>query len=288
MNGYQDTLTNTLAACVVVLCLLQGCNARATSETTESTVEPTSSIKLATTTSTDNAGLLDVLLPSFTKETGIAVKVISVGTGKAVRLGEAGDVDVILVHAAQAEERFVAQGFGVNRRDVMHNDFVLLGPADDPAGIRGMTDASEALRKISSTLSPFVSRGDDSGTHKKEMVLWKTANIVPGGPWYIPIGQGMGAVLTVAEEKGAYTLTDRGTFLAYKGKLRLEVLVEGDRRLFNPYGVIAVNPGRHPHVNYLDAMTFVGWLTSPAGQQLITSFQIDGQRLFQADAIPMD
>jgi tungstate transport system substrate-binding protein len=272
---------------MLVLCLLLGCNGAETPEAAKGPPVPTSSIKLATTTSTDNSGLLGVLLPSFTEETGIAVKVISVGTGKAIRLGEAGDVDVIMVHAAEAEMRFLEQGFGVNRRAVMHNDFVILGPAEDPAGIKGTKEAAEALRKISSTLSTFVSRGDESGTHKKEMALWRVASTEPGGDWYMPIGQGMGAVLTVAEEKGAYTLTDRGTYLAYKGKLSLEVLLEGDPRLFNPYGVIPVNPDRHPHVNYLQAMLFVGWLTSPAGQTLIAEFEIEGERLFQPDAIPL-
>ncbi len=242
------------------------------------------SIKLATTTSTDNSGLLAELLPPFQKKYGIEVKVIAVGTGKAIKHGENGDVDVVLVHARGAEDRFVEAGYGINRRDVMHNDFVILGPAEDPAGIRGIDDATTALKKLAASGSYFVSRGDDSGTHKMEMSLWAAAGLEPGGDWYLPAGQGMGAVLTIANEKGAYALADRGTYLAFREKLSLEVLVEGDNRLFNPYGVIAVNPALHAHVNYIDAMTFIGWLTSPDGQAIIGEFKIGGQALFTPDA----
>jgi tungstate transport system substrate-binding protein len=242
-------------------------------------------IKLATTTSTDNSGLLAELLPPFRAKYGVEVQVIAVGTGKAIKHGENGDVDVILVHARGAEDRFMEAGFGVNRRDVMHNDFVVLGPASDPAGIKGLGDVAEALQKLALAKSYFVSRGDDSGTHKKEMTLWSAAGIEPGGNWYLPAGQGMGAVLTIANEKGAYTMTDRGTYLAFRDKLQLQVLVEGDKRLFNPYGVIAVNPAKHGHVNYVDALTFIGWLTSPEGQGIIGGFEKGGEALFTPDAI---
>lgn len=243
------------------------------------------SIKLATTTSTDNSGLLAELLPPFQDRFGIEVKVIAVGTGKAIKHGENGDVDVILVHARGAEDRFMEGGHGVNRRDVMHNDFVILGPAGDPAGVRGTADVAEALKKLAAAKSYFVSRGDDSGTHKKEMKLWAAAGVEPGGDWYLPAGQGMGAVLTIANEKGAYAMTDRGTYLAFNEKLKLQVLVEGDRRLFNPYGVIAVNPAKHGHARYVDAMTFIGWLTSPEGQRIIGGFKKGGEVLFTPDSI---
>jgi len=242
------------------------------------------SIKLATTTSTDNSGLLAELLPPFQAKYGIEVQVIAVGTGKAIRHGENGDVDVILVHARGAEDRFVEQGFGVNRRDVMHNDFVILGPAEDPAGVGGTPDVAEALKKVAAAKSYFVSRGDDSGTHKKEMELWAAAGVEPGGDWYLPAGQGMGAVLTIANEKGAYAMTDRGTYLAFRDKLTLEVVVEGDKRLFNPYGVIAVNPAKHGQAKYVDAMTFIGWLTSPEGQSIVGGFKKGGEVLFTPDA----
>ena len=244
------------------------------------------SIKLATTTSTDNSGLLAELLPAFNARHGIEVKVIAVGTGKAIKHGEAGDVDVILVHARAAEDRFVAEGHGVGRRDVMYNDFVILGPQGDPAGIRGLADAAIALRKIAEGETSFLSRGDESGTHKKEMALWEAAGLEPSGAWYMPAGQGMGAVLTLADEKEGYTLTDRGTWLAYRGKLDLVLLVEGDPHLFNPYGVIAVNPVRHPHVKREEAAVFIEWLTSAQGQELIGGFRRDGERLFHPGATP--
>lgn len=278
-KNHHSLLIPILAA----LCQLSACEAPTKPENAQATPE----LKLATTTSTDNSGLLEVLLPAFKKETGIDVKVIAVGTGKALKHGEAGDVDAILVHARKAEDRFVAEGYGVNRRGVMHNDFVILGPPRDPAGIKGIKDASAALARISSTMSPFVSRGDESGTHKREMELWKSAGISPDGRWYMPIGQGMGAVLIMTEEKEGYALADRGTYLAYKGKLRLDVLVAGDPRLFNPYGIIAVNPARHSHVNHREAMAFLDWLTSPAAQKLIADFTVDGERLFEPDAVPL-
>ena len=207
-------------------------------------------LRMATTTSTDNSGLLGVLLPAFEKETGYKVHVIAVGTGKALRMGKDGDVDLVLVHAPGAEKAFVEKGHGVDRRGVMYNDFVIVGPAGDPAGITGSTDATDALERISGKRALFISRGDDSGTHKKELGLWQSARIKPRGDWYREAGQGMGKVLQMSGELDAYTLTDRGTWLAYRGKTPLKVLFEGDPRLYNPYGVIAVNPARYPDVNY--------------------------------------
>lgn len=246
---------------------------------------PSRRIRLATTTSTDNSGLLEAILPAFTADTGISVDVVAVGTGKALALGRNGDVDVVLVHAPSREEAFVAEGSGVNRRSVMHNDFVILGPSADPAGIAGMADAAAALSDIALSRSVFISRGDDSGTHTKERHLWKTAGTAPAGSWYREAGQGMGAVMTIASETGGYTLADRGTWLAMRHTLDLAVVVEGDERLFNPYGIIAVNPDRHPHVDYDGAMRLVTWLTSAAGQSLIGDFAVDGEVLFVPDAV---
>ena len=241
----------------------------------------TVTIRLATTTSTENSGLLDVLLPAFNRETGITVQVMSMGTGKALRTAANGDCDVVLVHARSAEEKFVADGHGVNRRDVMYNDFVLLGPARDPAKVRGAGTAAKALQRIATAKATFCSRGDDSGTHKKEMSLWQAANIAqPDGAWYQETGQGMGATLTVANEKQAYLLVDRGTYIAYRGKLELTVLCEGDAALHNPYGVIAVNPAQHEHVNVDAAMKFIDFLTSPTGQEIIGTYRVDGEILF--------
>ena len=263
-------------------------------------------VRLATTTSTDNSGLLEVLLPPFEKKFGVKVDVIAVGTGAALKLGENGDADLLLVHAPEREEKFVAAGFGVNRRSVMYNDFIIIGPEKDPAGVRGEKDVVTALRKIAGKESPFISRGDDSGTHTKEQSLWKESGLLlkevrkmitkkgkereiqfvaPEGEWYISIGQGMGATLMMADEKRAYTLTDRGTYLAYRDKLDLSVLSEGDGRLHNPYGVIAVNPERYPKVNYLCAMELIAWLTSVEGQKIIGDFRKDGESLFYPLAI---
>ncbi|MFZ0469271.1 MAG: substrate-binding domain-containing protein [Thiogranum sp.] len=242
-------------------------------------------LRLATTTSTDNSGLLAVLLPPFEKSTHIKVHVIAVGTGKALRLAREGDVDVVLVHARKAEDALVNDGYGVNRRDVMYNDFVIVGPDSDPAGIRGMSDAVAALGKIQASGSIFVSRGDDSGTNKKELQLWQAANITPRGDWYREAGQGMGKVLQMTGELGAYTLTDRGTWLAMQKKLPSKLLVAGDPRLFNPYGVIAVNPDRYRDTNYRGAMRLIAWLTSVEGQKIIQDFKIDGEALFIPTAV---
>ncbi|SJZ88527.1 substrate-binding domain-containing protein [Selenihalanaerobacter shriftii] len=240
---------------------------------------------LATTTSTENSGLLNELLPPFEKQFDVRVDVVSVGTGKAIRLAENGDADIILVHAKKAENKFVNEGYGVNRRDVMYNDFVILGPKDDPAGVKGMKDVTKAFQKISNSNSRFVSRGDDSGTNKKELSIWKKAGIQSRGRWYFETGQGMGASLNIANEKRAYVLTDRGTYLAYKGKLDLKIMVEGDSLLYNPYGIIPVNPGKYPHVNYQDAMALVGYITSQQGQRIIKNYIKFGKRLFNPSAI---
>ena len=243
-------------------------------------------LRLATTTSTENSGLLAVLLPPFERQHGLKVDVIAVGTGKALKLGENGDVDAVLVHARAAEDRFVADGFGVARRDVMHNDFVVVGPKADPAGLATATSATEAFKLLAAGKVAFVSRGDDSGTHKKEVALWRSAGVQPKGDWYVSTGQAMGAVLRIADEKRACALTDRGTFLAFADKLDLVVLFENDKALFNPYGIIAVNPQRHPSVHHDLAMKLIGYLTSPEGQRTIADFRVNGKQLFHPDATP--
>jgi len=242
-------------------------------------------LRMATTTSTENSGLLKDIMPAFEKATGYQVRVTPVGTGKALRLGQDGDVDVVLVHAPPAEEKFVAAGYGVNRRHVMYNDFVIVGPANDPAKISGMKNAAKALATIAKDKAIFVSRGDDSGTNKKEKILWKDAGVKPSGKWYREAGQGMGKVLQMTGEMQGYTLTDRGTWLFMKDKLPLKIVVEGDPKLFNPYGVIAVNPGRYPDINYTGAMAFIAWITSPEGQALIGKYRVNNKQLFIPTAL---
>jgi len=237
-------------------------------------------LRMSTTTSTENSGLLAVLLPPFEKKAGCKVDVVAVGTGKALKLGEAGDVDVVFVHARKLEDKFVANGFGVNRRDVMFNDFVVVGPPDDPAGVGKTQSALEAFRAISSKGSPFISRGDESGTHQKEKEIWASAGIVPKGAWYAEAGQGMGEVLTMAAQKRGYTLSDRGTYIAFRKKTDLVVVRQGDKNLWNPYGIIAVNPKKHPHVNYDLAMKLIDFVTGPEGQSLIAGYKVDGEQLF--------
>jgi tungstate transport system substrate-binding protein len=237
-------------------------------------------LRLATTTSTENSGLLAELIPPFEQANDCKVDVIAVGTGKAIKLGETGDVDVVLVHARTLEDKFVAEGYGVDRRDVMYNDFVILGPAADPAGIAGLKDAAEALVKIAAAKATFVSRGDQSGTHVKERELWTAGGVEPAGDWYLEAGLGMGEVITMATERLGYSLADRGTYLAYKDKTDLKVLVEGDERLFNPYGVIAVNPEKHPHVKFQLAQKFSDYLVSPEGQAVIAAYPRGGDPLF--------
>lgn len=269
-------------------------------------------IKMSTTTSTRDSGLLEFLLPEFTKDTGIEVQVIAKGTGAAIRDGEDGNVDVIFVHDTAREEKFVADGFGTKRYAVMHNDFVVVGPKADPAGIKGEKSIDKALATIADKKIPFISRGDDSGTHAKELALWKTSGVklgkseqkvtkggkevtltfeVPEGAWYMSIGQGMGKTLFMAEEKEGYALSDRGTYIQQKfGKstpTSLEIIVEGDQGLLNPYGVIPVNPKKHPSVKVDAATKFAEWLVSEKGQKLIGDYKLEGQQLFFPDAIPM-
>lgn len=242
-------------------------------------------LKLSTTTSTDNSGLLAELHPAFEQKFNVKVDVIAVGTGKALKLGGNGDVDVVFVHAPQAELEYVKQGHFIDRTAVMHNDFVLVGPDADPAAVTKAANAAGAMNRIANAKADFVSRGDDSGTHKKEKALWDNANLTPSGSWYIAAGQGMGAVLKIADEKQAYALTDRGTQIAYADKMTLEVLFEGDEVLFNPYHVMAVNPDRHPHVNYDLAKKYIEFVSGPEGQAIIKNFRLNGQPLFHPDAI---
>jgi tungstate transport system substrate-binding protein len=268
-------------------------------------------IKMSTTTSTQASGLLDVLLPELEKDTGIKVKVIAKGTGAAIRDGMDGNVDVIFVHAKAREEKFIKDGYGTKRYAVMHNDFVILGPKNDPAAITGLKIATEALNKIADAKAPFISRGDDSGTHTKEQALWQATGLslekqtstiikkgkksevtfihpVGLGEWYLSIGQGMGKALTFADEKQAYVLADRGTFIKYKfGRdvpIELDVLCEGDPALANPYGVIPINPQKHPHVKYDLAKEFAQWLVSEKGQSVINGYRLLGKQLFYPDA----
>lgn len=246
-----------------------------------------SEIICSSTTSTENSGLFSYILPLFEKKTGIKVKVVARGTGAAIEMGKRGDADVVFCHAKEQEIRAVAEGFFVNRHDVMYNDFVILGPNNDPAGIRGMKSAADAFKKIAGSC-PFVSRGDNSGTNTKELAIWKQAGINPKGQkWYLEVGQGMEKTQRIADEKRAYTLTDRGTWLATKDKDKLEMIIvlEGDPALFNQYGVMAVNPAKNPYAKYKEAMEFINWLVSREGQQAIGSFKdSNGNQLFIPNA----
>ena len=237
-------------------------------------------IRLSTTTSTENSGLLQYLLPAFEAKTNTRVHVISVGTGKALEMAKNGDVDVTLVHARPSEDKFVAEGWGVNRRDVMYNDFIIVGPTADPAGVKGSRDVLAALKKITDSRARFISRGDNSGTDQMEKAYWKAVGAKPEGSAYVSAGLGMGEVLNMAAEMQAYTLTDRATYGAYRAKTGLIVAVEGDPKMFNPYGIIAVNPERHKTANYKGAMQLVEWITSDEGQRRIAAFKVDGQQLF--------
>lgn len=247
------------------------------------------SITLASTTSTEQSGLFGHILPLFKKASGIEVKVVAVGTGQALAIGAKGDADALLVHDRAGEDKFVAEGHGIDRRDVMFNDFVLIGPASDPAGIRGVEDAEEALRKIAGAKAPFASRGDDSGTNRMELRLWKAAGLDPraGGDWYRETGSGMGPTLNLAAGLDAYVLADRATFANFKNRQNLEILSEGDPVLFNPYGSILVNPARHPDVKAEAARRWHDWLTSEVGEAAIASYRINGAQVFfvlEADA----
>lgn len=244
-------------------------------------------LRLSTTTSTDQSGLLKVVLPPFEERFHLKVDVIAVGSGKALKLAENGDVDVVLSHAPELEAAFMAAGFGVNRRDVMYNDFIFVGPLKDPAGLRSASGAVEAFKKLAAAQTTFISRGDESGTHQKEKELWKAAGITPSGSWYVSAGQGMGETLLMANERQAYTLSDRGTFLTYKQRGDLTILAQGDPILFNPYVITAVNPARYPHVKYVEAMQLIAWFTSPQGQKLIGSFTQEGEVLFHPTAVAM-
>jgi len=252
------------------------------------TVHAGDTIICSSTTSTQNSGLFDHILPLFEKKTGIRVRVIAVGTGAALEIGKRGDADVVLVHAKDDEMNMVSEGWFTDRHDLMYNDFILLGPPDDPAGIRGMKGAQKALVKVASGKAVFVSRGDNSGTNKKEIKLWKASGLDPKGKeWYLEVGQGMAKTLRIAGEKQAYTLTDRGTYLSLKDreKLALAIVVEGDPDLFNQYGVMAVNPAKHSHIKYKEAMMFINWLISLEGQQAIASFKDKkGNQLFTPNA----
>lgn len=245
---------------------------------------------LATTTSTYDSGLLGELNPLFEERFDTQIKVIAVGTGAAIRHAQDGDVDVILVHARGAEDTFLKEGWGVNRRDVMYNDFVILGPQDDPAGIEDTNEATVALARIAEQKTKFVSRADNSGTHKKELSIWENAGIETGGNWYLQVGKGMGDTIVQADTMGAYTLSDRGTYLSMKDKIDLEILLQGpvkggDETLMNSYGIIAVNPAKYPSVNYSRAMAYIGFLTSVEGQKIIENYKVNGEQLFFPHAL---
>lgn len=237
-------------------------------------------IIVASTTSTENSGLFGHILPLFQAETGIEVRVISQGTGQALETGRRGDVDVVFVHARAQEEKFVEDGYGVQRIDVMYNDFVIVGPNDDPAGLRAAADATSAMAAIAGAGASFASRGDDSGTHVAEKALWAAAGVDPAGAWYLSTGSGMGATLNTAAQVPAYVLTDRGTWLSFQNRGPLEITFEGDPVLFNPYGIILVNPAKHAHVKAEQGQAFVDWIISDAGQAAIASFQVGGEQLF--------
>lgn len=240
-------------------------------------------ITVASTTSTQNSGLFGDILPKFTAKTGVEVRVIAVGTGQAIRQAERGDADVLFVHHRKSEEKFVAEGFGVKRYDVMMNDFVLVGPNPDPAGVKAAKKIGDALNAIAAAKAPFVSRGDDSGTHKRELGLWKSAGVDPkaaSGAWYRESGSGMGATLNTAQGMGAYALSDRGTWISFKNKDGMDIVHQGSANLANPYGVILVNPERHAHVKAKQGQMFIDWLVSAEGQAAIADFKLNGEQLF--------
>ena len=272
---------------MLVLSMFSGC-ANKDEESQVNKEQKAESIILSTTTSTENSGLLDAILPNFTEKTGIDVKVVAVGTGKALTMGRDGEADVLLVHAKSSEEEFVKEGHGIERFDVMYNDFVLVGSKDDKANLKELApnDIVKALSIIKEDKQTFITRGDDSGTHKKELSFWKSNDITPEGDWYVSTGQGMGATLNVANEVLGYTLTDRATYLSMKENLDLEIIVEGDENLFNQYGVIQVNPDKNEKINSDGAIKFIDWILSDETQKLIGEFGVDkfGQNLFNPNA----
>jgi len=277
-----------LATLFLFALLLSACTPVVTPVPIEPIALANPTLILATTTSTQDSGLLDVLIPLFEAETGYTVQTVAVGTGQALKMGEEGNADVLLVHAPKSEEEFMSNGFGKDRAAVMHNDFVIVGPVSDPARIKGLESAADALKQIYESGSTFISRGDDSGTHKKELDIWSKAELDPKDqPWYLETGQGMGATLIVTSEKEGYTLTDRSTYLATQQNLKLDILLEGDPPLLNPYHVITVNPDKWPNVNYEGAMAFYNFMISPETQKVIVEFGVDkyGQSLFFPDAV---
>jgi tungstate transport system substrate-binding protein len=265
--------TSALISGLALLCLIHATGAHSAQQR----------LRMATTTSTDNSGLLQQLNPAFESQSGVRIDVIAVGTGKALKLGENGDVDLVFVHAPVAEKKFVAAGHGLKRFAVMHNDFIIIGPKSNPAGLKEHESGSEALRRIAQSQAIFISRGDESGTHIKEQQLWRGAGINPQGNWYLATGQGMGAVLQIAADKDAYSLTDRGTYIAYQKKIELQILNQGSAELFNPYHIIAVNPQHHPHTKTDLANRYIRFITGPAGQKLISSYRLGSQQLFYPD-----
>ncbi len=243
-------------------------------------------ITLASTTSTQNSGLYRYLLPQFEADTGIRVNVVAVGTGQAIKIAENGDADALLVHHRPSEDAFVTEGFGIDRRDVMYNDFVIIGPASDPADVANATSVKDVFQRLAKTTPLFISRGDDSGTHKKEQEMWRAAGLSPNGAWYREIGAGMGAALNMAAATDAYLMSDRGTWLSFGNTQNLQILFQGQPVLRNPYGLILVNPTRHPHVDVESARRFADWITSETGQQAISNFRVENKQLFCPNAQP--
>jgi len=286
-NLFKKSIVILIALLMGFQLFLVGCTSKKEDKSKETEKkEPLTEIILATTTSTMDTGLLDELLPMFEEEENIRIKPVAVGTGEAIAMGQQGEADVLLVHARQSEDQFMADGYGSVRKDVMYNDFVIIGSEADSAGIKGLKSAMEALKKIAQKENVFISRGDDSGTHKKEKKLWEKAEITPSGDWYVQSGQGMGETIRITDQKQAYTLADRGTYLATKKSISLEILVEKDKDLLNPYGVIAVNPEKFPKVKNKEAMKFINWITSYDVQKFISTFGKDeyGQALFVPDS----
>ncbi len=279
----RRTFVRTVAVCAVLIVGVAQGFALGGKEAAAPAKHPTPAnprLRLATTTSTENSGLLAYLLPFFTEDTGYTVDVVAVGTGAALKLGENADADVVLVHARAQEDAFMAAGHGAERRDVMYNDFIIVGPKSDPAGLAHATSSVDAFTRLATGVAPFISRGDKSGTNTKELDIWKAAKITPNGPWYKEAGQGMEQVLIMADGLQGYTLTDRGTWIAVKDKTSLVISYEGEAGLFNPYGVITVAPSKNPAINAVGAKAFLDWITSKRGQDLIANYKMGGQTLF--------